>query len=123
MPDTHIAIHEYNQTTKSYVIKGGVVASASIWEDCLEAITAAGFRPQQYPFQAIRRPNAWSSPATNLGNAAASKAWAEGVMGTPHVHGGQGKEHRCAIGCRLTPIGAQPGTIYQFMKIYLGGFQ
>lgn len=123
MPDTHIAIHEFGATTKSYVIRGGVVATGSIWDDCLNAITDAGFRPQAHPLQAMRRPGAWSSPGTNRGNAAASKAWGADVMGTPHLHGGQGVNHRCAIGCRLTPAAVAPGGTYQFMKIYLGEFQ
>lgn len=106
-----------------YVIHDGIVATGSIWEDCLNAISDVGFRPLAYPMQAMRRPNAWSSPGTNRGNAAASKAWGADVMGTPHLHGSPGKEHRCAIGCRLTPAVVPPGATYQFMKIYLGQFQ
>lgn len=122
MPDTRIAIHEYGHPTKSYFIAGGVVASGSIWEDCLTAITAAGFRPQQWPGQTIRRPNAWSNPANNVDNAAASTAYSATVLAEPHVHGGVGPGHRAAIGCRLTPAAPAVGGTYQFMKIYIGQF-
>ncbi|WP_156880403.1 MULTISPECIES: hypothetical protein [Thermomonas] len=122
MPSTHIAIHEYGNTTRSYVIPAGVVASGSIWEDCLNAISASGFRPAQWPGQTIRRPNAWSNPANNVGNAAASQAFVESVKKNPHVHGGVGVNHRAAIGCRLTPQVVPAGSTYQFMKIYIGQF-
>ena len=114
---TKIAIHEYGATTQSYSI-ANLPATASVWDDCVTAINIAGFRPQQFPLQTIRAPGAWSSPGTNVDNAAASQAFAAGVLASPHVHGGQGPGHRAAIGCRVVLAGAN----YQFMKIYIGQF-
>jgi hypothetical protein len=122
MPDTRIAIHEYGATTKSHFIAGGIQSTGSIWQDCLDAIASVGFRPEQYPGQAIRAPGAWSNPANNVDNAAASQAFGAGVLANPHVHGGVGPRHRAAIGCRLTPAAVAAGGTYQYMKIYIGQF-
>jgi len=123
MATTHIAIHEYGCTTKSYVLNSLVPKSPSIWEDCLNAISLAalqGFKCGQHPIGAIRRPNAWSNPANNIGNQAAGKAWNNTLKANPHVHGGVGIDHRAAIGCTATANAA--GTHWQFMKIYIGQF-
>jgi len=122
MADTHIAVHEYGHTTKSYVIRGGVTVTNSVWNDCVDAVCTAGFKPQQFPQQTIRKPGHWSTPANNLGNAACSQAYTNGVMANPHVHGGAGSTHRAAIGYRMTPADNEVGETYQFMKIYIGQF-
>lgn len=123
MPSTHLAVYEYGHTTKSYILNTEVPCSASMWEDCLVALQLAamqGFKCGQHPLQQIRRPNAWSNPANNIGAAAAGQAWNGALMGQPHVHGGQGVTHRAAIGCKLTANAAN--THWQFMKVYIGQF-
>lgn len=123
MPLTRIAVYEYGATTKSYVVRGGVVRSASVWDDCINALTAlsVNFRPKQWPGQTIRSPGHWSNPANNIGNAAASASYNATVMGNPHVHGGVGGTHRAAIGC-VTNTPPAIGSTYPFMKIYIGEF-
>jgi hypothetical protein len=123
MPLTRIAVYEYGATTKSYIIHGGVIRSASVWDDCITALNdlSVNFRPQQWPGQTIRSPGAWSNPANNIGNAAASRAYSTAVLGSPHVHGGVGVTHRAAIGC-VTNAAPAIGGVYPFMKIYIGEF-
>lgn len=123
MPVTRIAVYEYGATTKSYVVQGGVVRSASIWNDCLTALNAlsVNFRPQQWPGQTIRAPGNWSNPANNIGNAAANTAYSAAVLASPHVHGGIGVGHRAAIGC-VTNSAPAIGGVYPYMKIYIGEF-
>jgi hypothetical protein len=114
---TKIAIHEYGCTTSSHTIPD-IPVGDSVWDDCLVAIELSGYRSGQFPNQAIRRPNAWSNPANNVDNAAASQQYNAAVLANPHVHGGQGPNHRAALGCRVAINGAN----YQFMKIYIGQF-
>lgn len=123
MPNTKIAVYEYGSTTKSYVVAGGVVRTACVWDDCVYALNAVGvaFRPYQWPNAAIRAPGAWSNPANNIGNAAASTQYGQGVLASPHVHGGTGVQHRAAIGC-VTNHAPAIGGFYPFMKIYIGEF-
>ncbi|VUD67311.1 hypothetical protein TDB9533_03729 [Thalassocella blandensis] len=123
MPLTRLAVYEYGATTKSYIVHGGVTRTASIWDDCITALNAisVNFRPQQWPGQTVRAPGAWSNPANNVGNAAASTAFGANVMSNPHVHGGVGVGHRAAIGC-VTNNAPVIGGNYPYMKIYLGQF-
>ena len=121
MPLTRLAVHEYNQTTQSFVIHGGVTVTGSAWNDCVAALNQANFRPVQHPLQTIRAPGAWTNPGNNVGNVAVSTAFNGTVLGNPHVHGGQGVGHRAAIGYTATPAAA-PATHYEFMKIYIGQF-
>ncbi|SFC96735.1 hypothetical protein [Pseudoalteromonas denitrificans] len=123
MPVTRIAVYEYNQTTKSYVINAGVVRGNSIWDDCITALNSldVNYRPEQCPGQTIRSPGAWSNPANNIGNAAVSTRFGAGVLADPHVHGGVGVGHRAAIGCVTNDAPAIGGT-YPYMKIYIGEF-
>jgi len=123
MTMTRLAVYEYGATTKSYIVHGGVVRTDSVWDDCINALTAlsVNFRPQQWPGQTIRRPGAWSNPAHNVGNAAASTSYNATVMGNPHIHGGTGVTHRAAIGC-VTNSAPAIGGNYPFMKIYIGEF-
>lgn len=123
MPLTRLAVYEYNQTTKSFIVQGGVVRTLSIWDDCITALNAlsVNFRPRQWPNQTIRAPGAWSNPANNVGNAAVSTAYSAAVLADPHVHGGQGVGHRAAIGC-VTNQAPGVGNVYPFMKIYIGQF-
>jgi hypothetical protein len=121
MPNTRIAVHEYNQTTKSFVIHGGVTVTGNAWNDCVTALNQANFRPVQHPGQTIRVPAHWSNPGNNVGNVAVSTAYNGAVLGQPHVHGGQGVGHRAAIGYTATAAPA-PATHYEVMKIYIGEF-
>ncbi|OUR97573.1 hypothetical protein A9Q81_12935 [Gammaproteobacteria bacterium 42_54_T18] len=120
---TKIAIYEYNETTKSYVIPGGVTCTLSIWDDCITALNAlsVNFRPGQFPGQTVRAPGAWSTPALNIGAAAVSTRYTASVLGDPHVHGGAGVNHRAAIGC-VTNSAPPVGGDYPFMEIYIGQF-
>ncbi|MCD9087847.1 hypothetical protein [Stenotrophomonas sp. SY1] len=123
MPNTKLAVYEYGAITRSYVVPNGVVRTDCVWNDCIDALNALGvdFRPVQWPNAAVRRPNAWSNPGNNIGANAASTAYGPAVLGSPHVHGGIGPQHRAAIGCTTNN---QPplGNIYPFMKIYIGQF-
>lgn len=123
MPNTKLAVYEYGAITKSFIVPSGVVRTASVWDDCVNALNAIGvaFRPNQWPNQTIRAPNAWSSPGSNIGNQAASTAYSAAVLASPHVHGGVGPQHRAAIGC-VTNHAPPVGGIYPFMKIYIGEF-
>ena len=123
MPNTKLAVYEYGAITKSYVVANGVVRTASVWDDCINALNAldVAFRPNQWPGQAVRAPGAWSNPGNNIGNAAASTNYGPGVLASPHVHGDVGPQHRAAVGC-VTNNQPPIGNIYPFMKIYIGQF-
>jgi hypothetical protein len=118
MPTTKLAVYQYGRTTASFVIAGGVKVTGSPWQDCVTALAQANYK---HVGIAIRAPGKWSSPGSNPGSLAASTKYGPGVLSKPHVHGGQGVEHRAAIGYTATPA-PDPETHYQHMKIYIGEF-
>jgi hypothetical protein len=118
MPKTNIAVYQFGRTTASFVIPNGVTVTNSPWTDCVTALSQANYK---HLGLSIRAPGKWSSPGTNVGFEAASTKYSEKVLGAPHVHGGQGVEHRAAIGYTATPA-KPPATHYEHMKIYIGEF-
>ena len=119
---TTVTIYEWKLNVTVYTI-ADVVASGSIWDDCLDAIQTTGYRSVNYPNNCsnIRAPYKWSSPNTNL-QAQALVKYSEGVKQSPHLHSGPGKDHRAAVGCILNPANATAGQTYTTMSIYIGEF-
>jgi hypothetical protein len=121
MPKTTVNVLEYGSDTEVFEVKSGIAVNESVWDACIDALQTVPFKSSQFAKGAIRRPNAWSNPAFNLGATAATTKWKSAYLAQPHVHGDIGIDHRAVIGCNLV-VSPTNSKYYETMNIYLGEF-